>query len=129
MSEPQRAEAALPPGMRFDGDLMGYSAYHAAREPNYTQPEEREILEQIERAVAALKALGWRDAIYCPKDGTPFLVVEAGCTAVYLACYRGEWPQGAWFVQHAGDEWPSRPILFHPMRPAEMAGQATETQP
>jgi hypothetical protein len=121
------------PGMRFEGDLMGFWAYNDAREPRYTLPEERVELEKIAGAVEALRRQGWRDAVYCPKDGTRFLVIEAGCTAVYPCIYRGEWPTGHWFVQHAGDEWPARPILFRPMRepveepPAQIAQETRQS--
>lgn len=109
-------EGALPCGMRFEGDLMGFWAYNDAREPKYTTPEELAELKKIADAVQALRDQGWRDAVYCPKDGTRFLVIEAGCTAVYPCVYRGEWPDGFWSVFHAGDQWSSRPILFRPMR-------------
>lgn len=102
----------------YGGNLMAFWAANARHEPKYTRPEEVEALRQIADAVDTLKRLGWRDAVYCPKDGSTFLVVEAGCTTVFPCRYRGEWPKGSWWVQHAGDEWPSRPILFRPMRKA-----------
>src|SRR5262245_9368683 len=78
--QPPRELAA---GMRFEGDLLGYWNYHEAREPKYTEPAELAEMETIFRAVEALRKLGWADAIYCPKDGSMFLGIEAGCTGVY----------------------------------------------
>jgi hypothetical protein len=117
-AKPKEAEG-LPDGMRFDGDMMGFWAFNSKKDKCYTRLEEFQALDTIHHAVEALKKLGWRDVIYCPKDGTQFLVVEAGCTAVWPCRYHGEWPKGSWFVQHSGDEWPAHPILFHPMRTPE----------
>lgn len=61
-----------------------------------------------------LKRLGWNDAIYCPKDGSTFLVIEPGSTGIHKAHYEGEWPKGRWWVHEAGDLWPSRPCLWKP---------------
>jgi hypothetical protein len=120
--------SGLADGMRFEGDLMGYWAHNDAREPKYTTPEERELLEQIAQAVEGLRCLGWSDAVYCPKDGKLFLAVEAGCTAVYPASYRGEWPDGKWWIYHAGDAWPARPILYIPMREPIAAEKAAAAE-
>ena len=61
-----------------------------------------------------LEDLGFRDAVYCPKDGSTFDAVEAGCTAVLTCSYLGDWPKGSWFAHEAGDLWPCRPVLFRP---------------
>jgi hypothetical protein len=84
--EDQSSNSGVPglaSGMRFEGDLVGYWTYNDAREPKYTLPDERAELKKIAAAVAELKRQGWRDAIYCPKDGSEFLAIQAGCTAVY----------------------------------------------
>lgn len=77
-------------------------------------PEEAAALNDLFAAYQRLKALGWNDAVYCPKDGTKFAAIEAGSTGVHLADYQGEWPSGGWWV-YDGDIWPSRPILFKPL--------------
>ena len=64
-----------------------------------------------------MKRLGWNDAIYCPKDGSLFLVIEPGSTGRHVAHYDGEWPKGTWWVHEAGDLWPSRPCLFKARTP------------
>jgi hypothetical protein len=61
--------------------------------------------------------LGWRDASYCPKDGTGFRIIEAGSTGVFDAYYSGEWPDGHVISHDGGDSYVSRPggcILFKP---------------
>lgn len=59
-----------------------------------------------------LKELGWNEAIYCPKDGREFEVIEAGSTGVHRCIYSGEWPSGYWMILDGGDAYPSRPVLY-----------------
>lgn len=75
-------------------------------------PDERAALNTLMDAYTRLKELGWREAIYCPKDGTEFEVIEAGSTGIHRCHYDGEWPNGSWWISAGGDLWPSRPILF-----------------
>lgn len=44
---------------------------------------------------------GWREASYCPKDGTHFQAIEAGSTGIHDANYTGEWPNGSWWITEA----------------------------
>lgn len=75
-------------------------------------PTEKDAIGVMFEAYQRLKELGWKEAIYCPKDGTPFDVIEAGSTGVHYCTYSGEWPKGSWWVHAGGDIWPSRPVLF-----------------
>lgn len=75
-------------------------------------PDDRAALLVMFRGFDRLRQLGWRDACYCPKDGSTFEVIEAGSTGIHRAHYEGEWPTGTWWVHEDGDLWPSRPILF-----------------
>lgn len=75
-------------------------------------PDERAALLQMMDAYTRLQELGWREAIYCPKDGASFDVIEPGSTGIHRAHYSGEWPNGGWWVEADGDLCPSRPILF-----------------
>lgn len=75
-------------------------------------PDEQSAIGSMFDAFDRLRELGWRDAIYCPKDGTHFQVLEAGSTGIFDAYYDGEWPKGSWWAADDGDLWPSRPILF-----------------
>ncbi len=68
---------------------------------------------------------GWRDAIYCPKDGTIFDAIEIGSTGIHDCSYEGEWPNGRWWVHAEGDMWPSRPVLFRLKSAPLAAGSAT----
>jgi hypothetical protein len=61
-----------------------------------------------------MRELGWRDAIYCPKDGTEFDAIEFGCGAAGTCHYDGEWPKGSWWMHSEGDLWSSLPVMFKP---------------
>jgi hypothetical protein len=61
-----------------------------------------------------LKDFGWREAVYCPKDGRMFHAIEPGCTAILDCTYEGEWPNGSWWSYADGDCGPSHPALFKP---------------
>lgn len=77
-------------------------------------PDERAAILTMFDAWLRLKELGWREAIYCPKDGSVFKVVEPGSTGIHDCSYEGEWPDGAWWIHEDGDMCPSHPVLFKP---------------
>lgn len=78
-------------------------------------PDEKAAILQLNEAHTRLKELGWKEAIYCPKDGSMFSSIEAGSTGIHQCNYEGEWPQGSWNV-YDGDVWPSHPILWRPRK-------------
>lgn len=75
-------------------------------------PTEAEALSVLFQAYQRLRELGWRNAIYCPKDGSTFDAIEAGSTGIHRCTYEGEWPNGRWWIYEGGDIWPASPILF-----------------
>lgn len=75
-------------------------------------PDDAKAIHELNRAYKRLCEMGWQNAIYCPKDGTVFEVIEAGSTGVHDCIYEGEWPKGSWWVLEDADMCPSRPILF-----------------
>ena len=83
-------------------------------------PDERTTIDAMFEAYDRLRDFGWRDAIYCPKDGSTFHVIEAGSTGIHVCHYDGEWPTGRWWIHDPdGDLSPSGPILFRPIFPAK----------
>ena len=89
------------------------------RQSEANEQRKRDLMPTEESAIKAmfdgwyrLRAFGWREAIYCPKDGSTFQVIEAGSTGIHTAHYEGEWPEGTWWLNDDGDLSPSRPILF-----------------
>jgi hypothetical protein len=75
-------------------------------------PDEQSAIHALFSAYLRLKELGWKDAIYCPKDGTLFDVLEAGSTGIHRCRYDGEWPTGHWWIVGDDDLYPSLPVLF-----------------
>jgi hypothetical protein len=75
-------------------------------------PDEAAAIKLFFDAWVRLKEFGWNDAIYCPKNGTQFLVIEAGSTGQHRCIYEGDWPNGHWWILEDGDMSPSRPTLF-----------------
>lgn len=70
------------------------------------QEEVREV-RAIFHAFDRLRKLGWREAIYAPRDQSPLLLIEAGSTGIHHG-YRDDY--GFWIAE--GDTYPSNPILF-----------------
>ena len=84
-------------------------------------PTEKDALKAMHEAWQRLTELGWREAEYCPKDGSSFDVIEAGSTGIFRASYQGDWPKGTWWLEDGGDIYLSRPILFRLDPDAEAA--------
>lgn len=75
-------------------------------------PTEQDAIKAMFGAWLRLKELGWREAEYCPKDGSVFQVIEPGSTGIHDCSYDGDWPKGTWWIHAENDLWPSRPVLF-----------------
>lgn len=113
----KRDEHGLPiyrhePLTRAEGDAIWKACEEAKKRREETMPDERTALNALQEAYTRLKELGWREAIYCPKDGTNFKAIEAGSTGIHDCNYWGEWPNGGWHVFDEHDSYPSHPILF-----------------
>ena len=86
-------------------------------------PDQSTALNLMMDAFTRLKDMGWREAIYCPKDGSEFEVIEAGSTGIHRCIYQGKWPDGGWWILDDGDIWPSRPMLFREVEHAPLPQQ------
>ena len=76
-------------------------------------PDEKSAIRAMFDAHDRLRELGWREAIYCPKDGSSFQVIEPGSTGVFRCHYQGEWPKGSWWIDDEDEGFcPSHPVLF-----------------
>jgi hypothetical protein len=98
-------------GREFLEALLDEEIKQAAKRAE-EMPTEQDALSRMFECVQRLKELGWNDAMYCPKDGTVFNVIEAGSSGIHKAHYSGKWPDGACWIHDNGDLWPNRPILF-----------------
>lgn len=76
--------------------------------------DEQQALYQVFDGYQRLKELGWNDAMYCPKDGSTFLMCCPSSTGIHRGHYSGEWPTGSWWAHDAGDLWPYTPMLWKP---------------
>jgi hypothetical protein len=74
-------------------------------------PTEFDVLRVMMQCHSRLRELGWKEAIYCPKDGTSFQAIEFGSAGVHDCHYQGKWPKGTWWISDAGDLWPGRPVM------------------
>lgn len=99
------------PLTRAEADALWDAAQAAKADREKRMPDEKAALRAMQDAYTRLTELGWRDASYCPKDGSHFQAIEAGSTGIHDCSYQGEWPKGTWWI-YDGDIWPSRPILF-----------------
>lgn len=102
------------PLTRTEADALWEAAKAAEQKRAEDMPAEQDALRVMCDAYRRLEQLGWRNAVYCPKDGSIFDAIEAGSTGIHDCFYMGEWPSGSWKIVDEGDVWPSRPILFKP---------------
>lgn len=80
-------------------------------------PDEHACLKVMFAAWERLRELGWREIMYCPKDGTIFDSISAGSTGIHDCHYEGKWPNGRWWVFDGGDLWPASPIMWRAKAP------------
>lgn len=99
------------PLKRSEADALWARAEASRIARETAMPDEKSAISHMWDGWYRLKDFGWREVIYCPKDGTHFQVIEAGSTGIHDCNYQGEWPNGSWLL-YDGDVWPSRPILF-----------------
>lgn len=103
--------ARTPDGFACTDEDMAAGGYVLLRDPrsrHKPSEAEREQLGTMFEAYTKLKALGWREAMYAPQDGTTFLCIEAGSAGIH-ECKRND--DGHFWI-YDGDVWPASPILW-----------------
>lgn len=95
-----------------EAEALWRNAEQAQAERASRLPDEKSAINAMCDAYDRLRELGWRAAIYCPKDGSHFQVIEPGSTGIFDANYQGDWPHGSWWLYDDGNISPSRPVLF-----------------
>ncbi len=100
------------PLTRREADALWDAAMAAKAKRAADMPDEQAALRAMCEAFQRLKELGWSEAMYCPKDGSGFKAIEPGSSGIHDCHYQGEWASGSWWVEDAGDMWPSHPCLF-----------------
>lgn len=75
------------PLMRAEAEAM--VAAMDAHENAMTElmPDEDSAIRMMFNAYQRLRALGWKDAVYAPKDGTEFLAIERSSTGKFPTRY------------------------------------------
>lgn len=89
-------------------------------------PTEQDCFRVLNQAFLRLSELGWRDAIYCPKNGDTFLAVEGNHSKPFRCMYMGEWPEGGWWELESGELYPARPTLFKPLPEVAISKSASD---
>lgn len=102
------------PLRKSEADAMLARIELSTEQRRAAMPDEQSAINAMFNAWQRLKEFGWNDAIYCPKDGSTFSVLESGSTGIHAAHYQGDWPTGGWLIHAEGDLWPSRPVLYKP---------------
>lgn len=82
------------PLTRDEADALWLAAEKAKADAAAEMPLTTDALRVMQRGRSRLRELGWKEAQYCPKDGTPFAVIEYGSTGIFEAWYNGDWPDG-----------------------------------
>lgn len=75
-------------------EVIWQQALQAKDERTAAMPTAEDALRSLNKAYVRLTELGWRDSVYCPKDGTVFEVIEAGSLGIHDCSYVGDWPKG-----------------------------------
>lgn len=105
------------PLRRDEADAIWEACKAAEAKRAVDMPDVQSAIHTMQNAFARLKELGWREAVYCPKDGSEFEVIEPGSTGIHRCVYEGEWPTGGWWILSNGDMSPSRPMLYRNLVP------------
>ena len=78
------------PLTRAEAETILEACQKAEQDRAERMPDEKTAINALFDAWLRLKDFGWRDAIYCPKDGSFFDVIEAGSTGIHNCLYQGE---------------------------------------
>ncbi len=85
------------------------AAHRQAAERAARLPDDTTAIRALTDAHSRLMELGWRDATYAPSDYSPLQIIEVGSSGIQSGHRDVE---GRFWIQEAGDLWPSRPVLF-----------------
>ena len=108
----ERGEDGFPvfrhePLTRAEGEALWAAAKEAERLRAEQMPDEQAAIRALFDAHQRLKELGWKEPMYCPKDGSNFKVIELGSTGIFDCYYEGEWPKGTYMVSDEHDLYPT----------------------
>lgn len=87
-------DGAHVPLSREEAEALWRAAEDAKNRSAEAMPTTADALRVMQDGWSRLRDLGWREAQYCPKDSTPFAVIQYGSTGIFEAWYVGDWPDG-----------------------------------
>lgn len=100
------------------GDMFAEDLWARAQAAQRTRaadmPTEQDALNRLFECWLRLKELGWREAVYMPKDHSIHPLIECGSTGIHNG-YHDE--TGRYWIVSDNDSWPSSPILYRPPQP------------
>jgi hypothetical protein len=82
------------PLRRDEADALWASIESAKAARIALMPDWAAALQMMSDALSRLNDEGWARGAYCPKDGSPFAIIEFGSTGIFEAFYSGTWPDG-----------------------------------
>jgi hypothetical protein len=95
------------PLTRAEGAALWASVEAEQKARAERMPDEQAAIRALHDAHTRLKELGWKEPMYCPKDGTRFKVIELGSTGIFDCYYQGEWADGLYMVSDDRDVYPT----------------------
>jgi hypothetical protein len=95
------------PLTRAEADVLLAAVDKAKKERAERMPTEKDAVIALWEAWQRLHELGWRDGIYCPKDGSHFQAITLGSTGIFDCVCEGEWPDCTWTIFYERDAYPS----------------------
>lgn len=97
------------PLTRAEANVLLAAAEARDKRRKELMPDEESARRMLFDAWHRLKELGWREAMYAPRDeGTEIEVIEVGSTGVHKAVRMMD----GWWIPDSGDLWPCTPTLF-----------------
>lgn len=96
------------------GAMIWAEVQGAQRTRAANMPTEQRAIHALFDAWYRLKELGWREAMYAPKDGTICEFVECGSTGTHRGHVDAN---GIVWLHSDGDLWPATPVLFRQVSP------------
>ena len=108
------------PLTRSEADAI-FAAVDAAKAKRAADmPTEEDAVRAMWSAFQRLRELGWTETTYRSSEsrGSQRLI-EPGSSDIHVGHYSGEWPTGSWWIEEAGDLWPSRPCLAKDLAPLD----------
>ena len=111
------------PLTRAEADVLWAAAEAAEAKRAADMPTEQDAIDMLFQAQQRLKELGWKEGMYCPKDGSAFKTIEAGSTGIFDCTCHGEWPNCDWTSYDEHDAYPSShpPLMFKLLPEAQKA--------